>query len=220
MKMKGKILAIWIILLFFTIPFGIVNAGETYQTVQNKETVTVELSAFESDEILATETVVLSEEELVELENVITKLMDWIESVSGWEELENIINNLPIKSGIIKSIINKIFSKFSLFRSRAFVISSGHGFKFNPFKKSDFSIRKKLTFWHYSNGERMQDRTIYIQPLSFKMKILKGLQVGFMTRFFGIHIFVARKLPEKCYTFFMGTAGRINGIQLPFGNRK
>ena len=166
MKMKGKILAIWIILLFITIPFGIVQAGETYQTVQNNETVTVELSAFESDEILATETVVLSQEELVELENVITKLMDWIESVSSWEELENIINNLPVKSGIIISIITKILSKFNLFRSRAFVISSGHGYKFNPFKKSDFSIRKKFTFWHYSNRGKIKDRTIYIQPLS------------------------------------------------------
>ena len=217
--MKRKILAIWVILLLATIPFGIVQAGETYQTEQNNETVTVELTAFESDEILASETVVLSEEEFVELENVITKLMDWIESVSSWEELENIINNLPVKSGIILSIINKILSKFNLFRSRAFVISKGNGYKFNPFKKSDFSIRKRFTFWHYSNGGRIQDRTIYIQPLSFKIKVLKGLQIGFMTRFIGMYIFVARKLPEKSFTFFMGTAGRINGIQFPSGNK-
>ena len=217
--MKRKILAIWIILLLITIPFGIVQADETYQTVDDKKTVTVELSAFELHENLATETVVLSEKELVELENVITKLMDLIESVSSWEELEKIINNFPVKSGIIKTLITKILSKFSLFRSRAFVISTGHGYKFNPFKKSDFSIRKKLTFSHYSNGEKIQDRTIFIQPLSFKIKILKGLQIGFMTRFIGIYIFIARKLPEKSYTFFIGTAGRINGLELPFGNR-
>ena len=51
------------------------------------------------------------------------------------------------------------------------------------------------------------------------MKVLKGLQIGFMSRFIGLYLFVARKLPEKSYTFFMGTARRINGIQLPFGNR-
>ena len=217
--MKRKIMAIWIILLLVIIPFGIVQAGETYQKVDNNETVTVEISTLQSDKILATETIFLSEKELVELENLITKLMDWIESVSSWEELESFLNNLPVKSGIIQSLITKLLSKLSLFRSRAFVISSGHGYKFNPFKKSDFCIRKKLSFWHYSNGEGVQDRTILIQPLSFKMKILKGLQIGFMTRFFGIFIFVAKNLPEKSYTFFMGTAGRINGLELPFGNR-
>ena len=212
--MKRKILAIWVILLLVTIPFGIVQASETLELEQNNETVTVELAAFESDEILTTETLVLSEEELIELKSTISVLIEKIQSSNSWEALEELINNLQRKNNPIISTIFKILSKFKLFRSRAFVISSGHSYKFNPFKKGGLDIRKKFTFWHYSSGERIKDRTIYFQPLAFNMKVLKGIQVGFMTRFTGIYIFIARKLPEKSYTFFMGTAGRISGIQL------
>jgi len=214
MKMKRKILAICVILLLVTIPFGIVQASETYEKEQNNETISVEITTFESDGITTTETVVLSEEELAGLENTVSILIERIQSAKNWEEIEGIIDNLPKANGIIFSIIFRILSKFRLFRNRAFVISSGHGYKFNPFKKSAVKIRKTFTFWHYSSGKILKDRTIFFKPLAFKMKILKGLQFGFMTRFTGIYIFVARRLPQKSYTFFMGTAGRINGIDV------
>jgi hypothetical protein len=214
MEMKRKIMAIWVILLLVAIPIGVAQASESNDREQNNETVSVELITFESDEILSTETVVLSKEDLIELENIISILIVRIQSAKNWEEIEGIINNLPKTNGVILSIIFKILSKFRLSRSRAFVISSGHGYKLNPFKKSELKIRKKFTFWHYSSGKIIKDRTIYFQPLAFKMKILKGIQFGFMTRFTGIYIFVARKLPEKSYTFFLGTAHRIKGIQI------
>ena len=86
MKMKRKILAIWVILLLVTIPFGIVQASETLELEQNNETVTVELAAFESDEILTTETLVLSEKELIELESTVSGLIEKIQSANSWED--------------------------------------------------------------------------------------------------------------------------------------
>lgn len=212
--MRRKILAIWMVFLLFAISFSIAQASEVNEEGENSETATVELSTVNEDGILTTETVSISEEELAELENIISTLMDSIQSATSWEEVENIIDNLPKTNGIIMTIILRLLSKFKLFRSRGFVISRGHSFKLNPFKKNGFKIRQKFTFWHYSNGGEIKDRTIIIQPLAFKLKTLRGLQFGYMSNFFGIYIYIAKKFPQKSTTFFMGTARRINGIQL------
>lgn len=215
MKMKRKIIAIWVILLLIAIPFGIAQASETNEQEQNNETIPVEIATFEEG-IPTTEKVILSEEELVEFENTISALIDKIQSVTNWEGLKDIINGLLGSNALgIFSIFRSLLSR--LLPGRTYVISSGHGYKFNPFKKSSIKIRKKLSFWHYSSGEILKDRTIILKPLALKIKVLKGLQFGFMTKFTGIYIYVARKLPEKSYTFFMGMAQRANGIQLPFG---
>ena len=214
MKMKRKILAICVILLLVTIPFGIVQASETYETEQNSETMSIELAAFESDEILATETVVLTEEGLVELESTLSTLIERIQSSENWEEILGIFDNLLETKGVVLSIIFKILSKFRPFRNRAFIFSRGHSYKLNPFKNKDFSIRKKFTFWHYSNGGRLKDKTIFFKPFDFKMKTLTGIQFGFMYKFTGIYIFIPHRFPEKSFTFFMGTSARINGIQI------
>ncbi len=217
MEGKRKIMAIWIILLLITIPFGIVQASETLEKKENNETISVEIATLNSDEILKTETIFLSEEELVEFENTISILIDRIQSAESWEGIKNIINNFLEGNNLgIFSIIKTLLSKIISFRT--YVISSGHGYKINPIKKGSIKIRKKLSVWHYSSEEMLKDRTIILKPLALKMKVLKGSQFGMMTRFTGTFIYVARKFPQKSYTFFMGIARRVNGLQMPVGN--
>lgn len=194
------------------IPSCITQASETQANEQSNGTVSIELVGVSEDGAITAETLSISEEELAELENTLSILMDKIQSTTSWEELQNIINNLPIKKGIITSIILKILSKFKQLISRGLVISLGHSFKLNLFKRTSFKLRQRLIFWLYSG--KTSDKTIILQPLAFKMKILKGLQFGYMSKFFGIYIFIAKKLPQKSLTFFMGTVRRINGIQL------
>ena len=79
-------------------------------------------------------------------------------------------------------------------------------------------IRKKVSFWHYSSGKLFKDRTLILKPLALKMKILTGSQFGMMTRFTGAYIYVPRTFPQKSYTFFMGIAKRVSGLQMPIGN--
>ena len=146
MKMKKKFMAIWMVFLFVAIPFSFAEAGETQAIQENNETISIELATLNDDNILSIEAITISEEELIELENTISILMDKIESASSWEEIENIINNIPKNNGIISSLISKFLSMFKLFRNRGFVISSGHGYKLNPFKKNALSIKKKFIF--------------------------------------------------------------------------
>ncbi|UCF50711.1 MAG: hypothetical protein JSU91_04310 [Thermoplasmatales archaeon] len=216
MKGRKKILAIFFILLLITMPLGIVHASETSEIEENNNIISVEIAALDSDEILKTEKILLSEEELIEFENTISILIEKIQSAESWEEVKGIINNLldGDKPGIF-SLIKGLFSKILV--GRTYVISSGHGYKYNPLKKGSIKIRKKLLLWHYSSGEMLKDRTIILKPLSFKMRVLKGSQFGVMTRFTGLFMYTARKFPQKSYTFFIGIARRANGLQMPFG---
>jgi len=213
-KMKKKIMAIWVILLLVAIPYNIVQASENQENEQNNETLFIELIDVDDDGILTTETLSISEEGLAELENTISIWMDNILSTNSWEKLENIIDNLPKTNGIITSIILKILSKFKQLSSRGLIISLGHSYKLNPFRKNLFRLRQKFTFWLYSNGGKTEDRTIILKPFALRLRIIRGLQFGFMKNFFGIYIYIAKKFPQKSTTFFMGTARRINGIQL------
>ena len=47
----------------------------------------------------------------------------------------------------------------------------------------------------------------------FEIKTFTGAQMGFMLRFRGLYIHVAQPLPQKAYTFFIGTAKQIGGIE-------
>ena len=196
-----------------TIPFGIAGASELQLSQETDETVLLEIAVFDEYDTITTETITMTEEDLIDLEETISILMDNIESAESWEELENILSSFQ-QNGIIGSIIGKLLSKLNLFKTRGFVVSSGHFYKLNPFKKTEIDIKKGFTFWHYSSGSLFKDRTIIFKPLQFKMKILTGTQFGFMYKFFGIYLFISSKLPNKSYSFFIGTAKRINGIQL------
>jgi len=215
--MKKKIMAIWLILLLVTIPFGIAQAGEKHGQENNNQSILVELSTIISDKISTTDSILLSEEELVEFENTISILIDKIQSANNWGEFKGVIKNF-LKGSNLKtfSILRKLFSK--IIPGKTYVFSSGHGYKLNPLKKGSMKIRKILSVWHYSSGKILKDRTIIVKPLALKLRILKGSQFGFMTRFTGLYFNVVRKFPNKSYTFFMGTVRRAFGIQIPFGN--
>ena len=108
------------------------------------------------------------------------------------------------------NLLTKILSKLKSCGHRGLVISSGHSYKINPFKKNYMKLIQRFAFWHCSNNEKSIDKTYIIKPFAFKMNILQSIQFGVMSKFFGIYI--ANKLPPKKYTFFMGTTSRINGM--------
>jgi len=215
MKGKRKIMAILVVLLLISIPLGIAQASECLEKNENSESISIEISTFNSDEILEIEKILLSEEEFVEFEKTISIVINQIQSAESWEEIKGIVNNIldGNKLGIF-SIVKLFFSK--IIAGRTYVISSGHGYKFNPLRKGSIKIRKTISIWHYSSGEMFKDRTIILKPLALKMRVLKGSQLGIMTRFTGMFIYIAKKLPQKSHTIFIGMARRINCIQLPF----
>jgi hypothetical protein len=217
MEGKRKIMAILTILLLMTMPIGVVQASKTIEKKTENKSIPIEIITLDSDKIQKKQTIHITEEELEEFENTVSILIDKIQSANSWQGIRNIINNFlkGNKFGIF-TILKALLSKIIAFRT--YVISSGHSYKFNPIKKGSLKIRKRLSLWHYSSGKMIKDRTIILKPLALKFKILKGSQFGIMTRFTGAHIYVARRFPQKSYTFFMGLARHASGIQIPNGN--
>lgn len=212
MEMKRKILAILMVLMFFAIPFSFAQASNTNEE-QGNNSVAVEIASFNEDDSLTSETFTLKDGELAEFENILSVLMDRVQTAGNWNEILSILDNFADQRGIIKSIITRLISSLKNLRYRGFVMSLGHNLRLNLFKKNSYKIRQNSKFWFYINGGKTKDRTIILKPFSLKFDILKGIQFGHMSNFFGIYIYIAKKFPQKSTTFFMGTAGRINGRQ-------
>lgn len=213
MEMKRKILAILMVFMFFTIPISFAQASMINQE-QGNDTVSLEIASFNEDSSFNTDIISLSEEELADFENILSVLMDRIQSAGNLDEVSNILDNFANQNGIIKSIITRLISSLKNLRYRGFVMSLGHRLRLNPFKKNSYKIRQNSKFWFYTNGGKTEDRTIILKPFSLKFDILRGLQIGRMSGFFGIYIYIAKKFPQKSTTFFIGTARRINGFDI------
>lgn len=217
MDVKRKIMAISIMVLFLALPLNIAEAEEI-TTTQESEPYVLEIVTVDQNGFFTTEEITFFEEDFEEFENAITTIMDQIESTANfdWGFLRNLIEKILGADNPLFGTILKLFSILKLSKNRGFVISSGHGYDFNPMNKFSFKIRKKAATWYYNSKGLFKDRTIIVKPFALKMKILTGRQVGFMHKFFGVYFFVSKGFLKETYTFFLGTALHINGIQ--FGN--
>lgn len=213
MKIKRKLSAIGVVVLFFAISLSHVEASEISQTPLN-EPILIEFGIVDSDGKLTTEELYITEEELTELEDSVTLFMNKIESTTDfdWSFLRDLLEKIFGDDNSLFGSIFRIYSSLKISRNRGFVISSGHGIDFSLLKKTSVKIRKKLGFWYYNSKEFIDDRTIIVKPLALSLKILTGRQFGIMARFFGMYISVSRGFLANSYTFFIGTAKHINGF--------
>ena len=211
---KPKIMAICIILLLIAMPLSIAEAVDTTQNEENPEMNLVEIGTITEEGAVVTEQLLLSTQELTELENTISQIIEQIESAEDMESVRGILKSF-LGKGIIGTILRSILKLGGGLKNRALVFSHGRCLKLNPLKKTSFKIRKKFTFWHYSNDDKLFNaRTIFIKPLAFKLKNLRGSQFGLMSGFTGFYMFISRRLPQRSSPIFLGTARNINGIQL------
>lgn len=215
MEVKRKIIAIWLVLLLVAVPVGIAGAEETQEDEEPNETFVLELAAVAADGSLTSEQLLVSEEDLVELQNAVSTVMNELESMSAfdWGILQDLIERIFGDDSSFVGKLLSIFSNLRISKNRGFVISSGHGIDLSPLKKITFKIRKKVGFWHYNSNGMTADRTIIVKPLALNMKILNGRQFGIMSGFLGIYISVSKGFLRESYTMFMGTARHINGVE-------
>ena len=215
MEVKRKIIAIWLVLLLVAVPVGIAGAEETHEDEEPNETFVLEFAVVADDGSLTSERLLVSEEDLVELQNAVSTIMNEIESMDAfdWSILRDLIERVFGDDGPFAGKLLGIFSALRLSKNRGFVISSGRGTDFSPLKRITFKIRKKVGFWHYNSNDMVTDKTIIVKPLALNTKILNGRQFGIMTGFLGIYISVSKGFLRESYTMFMGTARRINGVE-------
>ena len=214
---NNKMIVIGVIVLFVGLAIGPVTANEFPENELQDEVVNIECALFDLDGSATIEKFTLSEQEFKELEGMLSEFMEKIQSATDRNDIVNIIdtffgNKHPVLSSILKPL-----NIYKMFRNRAFVISQGWSYKLNPFKDNSVEARKPFNCWYYSDQSKfeMLSRTFILRHgrlLDMDIECLRGMQIGMMTRFRGIYIYVARPPPEKSYTFFMGTAHHIMGL--------
>jgi len=214
MKIKQKIIAILIISFLITIQISSIGASNTSFNEQQNNFVKAELITIGPDGNFSIIKLLLSNETIIELKETIQTIIETVQTTEDLENISEIINNIPINNEIIKNIFFKALPGSKLFRNRALVISSGHGYKLNPLKKFNFRFQKKMAMWYYSSNSAMEDITVILKPFSLKSKTLNGNQLGFMTKFKGIYLSIPDLSQGRSYMFFMGMARHINGIDL------
>jgi len=214
-----KIITIGVILLFTAISFQSVSAIE-------KEDNKFELNfcRVDSENSIITEKLTLSEQEITELQVELVKIMDKLQTVSSEDELNEITESFAQGKRYqpILSMILDVLEQIRMFKNRVFVISQGWSYNLNSNKEQKTSIYKLINMWNYLPHSTLNvtSRTLIFKHsrLSYEGNYLKGTQIGMMSRFRGIHISIPRTLPEKSYTFFIGTAKHVTGFDFPMIN--
>ena len=226
MKKNHKTITIGIIILFVGCYFGSVTASELPEGKPQDEGLILECGRINLDGTTIAEKFTLSEQELVELEIILSKLMEELESAINPDDVENIIESalttegsFGLKHPVLAWILNSL-SSYKLPRSRAFVASHGRSFKINPFKNHRSDTYRPLTLWQYSDkwGFDRPGKTFILRYSPFNTKILHGRQIGMMTHFFGIYVYVSQPPPQKSYTFFIGSARHVGGIDFTYSS--
>jgi len=214
---KRKIIVMGVIALFVGLSIGPVNAIEFPENERKDEVVNIEYALVDLDGTVIIEKFTLSEREIKEFEVMLSEFMEKIQSATNNNEAMNIINTFLKDRHPVLSIILKPINSYKMFRNRVFIVSQGWSHKLNLFKNNSADIYKLFNFWHYSNRSNfgIPSGTFFLRHgrlFNTDAKFLRGIQVGMMTRFRGLHVYIARPLPEKSYTFFIGSAHHIVGL--------
>jgi hypothetical protein len=218
--MKKQMFIIGIIILFICLAVNPAISQKILHKEIKTNTTKITYSYIQSDGSIELEIIELNDQELLELKKFITNLLDNIEKSNDLSDFKEIIETTIIQGGSFRlkhPILNWILdfiSSYKLPRSRSYIISQGHGFKINPFKNTKVYSYIPFTFWHYSDrwGFDLPHKTLVFKPSPFNIEFLHGRQIGMMTHFFGFYIFVSQPCPQKSWTFFMGSARHVLGL--------
>ena len=212
-----KGLVIGFIALFATIYISPAIANDHIEEESYGETATIEYTSIEPNVFTAEEKVILSEREFTSLKSKLLPLFDDLKAKTDKKEAMDVLtafldcNDQPLLNKIFESLLDSI-----IFGNRKLVVSLGCGYNLNPFKDSKTAFNKLFTLWSYtdaSNQLAIPSSTEIVSLSPFEIKTFTGAQIGFMLRFKGFHIRIVKPLPQKSYTFFIGTAQYVGGFE-------
>jgi len=204
-----------ILFIFIAIPFSSINADIVVNEELKEETVTVGFSAVDSKGLVQKYELKLTEEKFSNLKTTLSTLAEKIENIKDFKDLRNILDKSFEDDYPILFFLLTTFGS-TLINNTNFIVSSGFGYKFKLSNQRELTFQKRSLLWHYSNNpdKTLPTRTIIVNGLDIDPKILSGKQIGFMTKFTGIYLFIPEQYPEKSYTFFIGAAKMAFGIDL------
>ena len=203
-------------LIFIALPLAEITGANSQKEENNM--INLEYSIFRADGSQINKDITISKEELDIFNEMIPKIFDAIKK--NKDDINKIFRDLETEYGQngILSIISTI-SELRPLQKRVLILSNGYGTKFDLHLRSDISIHKSLTFWHYIINTGSM--TVIIDPipnvnLEF-IKVLHGWQVGMMSRFIGFYMRIPGNIKEQkpIHTFFFGYAKKVRSIDLP-----
>jgi hypothetical protein len=220
MPNKKAIFAVGTIFLFFIVAMSPLLIKQTKSELEPEALLT--RVVFGSDSVTE-EDLVLPESEETTFKTKISEFMDSLDSVNDYTELLATIQDFfgeKQTSTLLKDAFQNI-DGFSLFSKRVFVISYGHNPTVSLFRKFQFNLfRPAMLFWYYTGNSQhyISDKTLIIDPYPFDVRMFDGRQMGFMKRFVGVYIYKPSGTVADSYTFFIGYAYKVAGIDLSYTN--
>lgn len=211
--MKRKIIAISIILIFVGLSISSANASIKSEN-KKEELLTLIYQTIKTDGSINEESVDLTKEEANTFQNVLSEIIDTIQSEDNSEKiLDKIIDFLKEKFSNLYNKLKLLLDNIKTRLSKVFIISYGKSYKLNPFKKNEVKLSQKFSAWYYYCKEGLfQGKTLMFKPLKLKAQVLDGIQFGYMADFKGLYFYIAKKIPEQSFTFFFGSASKVIGF--------
>lgn len=201
--------------------FITLSAAPALMAAPNEEpqTFMIEYGIINKDGSITKETFEMTETDIASLELTIRDLLDLLKGDVNLEDLMDILSNLfnGEKHPLLYKLIMYVLNSEKL-ANHNLVISQGWGLDLLPFQKTQTKFMKPFIGWHYQESADMlpiPSTTAVLNLNPSEVTSYTGAQFGFMFRFKGIYVHIPKMLPEQSYTFFLGTAKHIFGIEMP-----
>ena len=213
MKERKIITIIFIASILLVSPILNTSGAVKDSTNEVKQTVTVQYTFFDQNGSIIERLFNISWEDLKNLNNSFSDIIN--KTLSGnftniTEAIKDFYDN--------HTWLKRWFRLQSLrpLEKRVFIVSSGYGKRIDIRPFASMSIYKPLTFWLYFGKSNYTNRskTVIIDPILPKIRILKGFQFGMMRRFVGIYIRVSGSPFQKDHIFFIGYAYKVRALAM------
>lgn len=215
--MKNKIIALALTLLISLPATNAFAPSSENQKIEQNKTITA--TFFLKDGSIKNEQIELTPDEIEEIQEIISKIMETIQSTDN-QNITDIIKdilNRNRENNLIQKMLNILENR--PLQKRAFIISDGYGSRIDIQRKTKLNLFKSITLWHYFGLQSLnRSETIIVDPMNPitpEVSRIKGWQMGTMRRFIGIHLDRPGNILDKKHVFFMGYAYKVRTLDLP-----
>lgn len=210
-----KIIVLGILTLFLTMSLApSISAERKEKEKTNNQLNSVKEVYREEKQVITASHTTL--DEVTDLQILLADLTAEQRSFDNIKELINWFVNQS-DSTLISYLISQLMDTQRL-TEREIILSFGWNIDINPLKKDQFKIMKPLLLWKFMDGSDLMNipsTTVLISKDPVTVERIVGNQIGFMYRFRGIYGHVTNQLPEKSFTYMIGSAKGVTAIELP-----
>ena len=213
--MKKKLMGLLVCMLLISTVLPVASVGG--RAAQNMDVKPVKLLLFDQDGSVTQEIMTLSGKETFNVWSILSKLVEKIQSAKDYNGVIQTLKNLREKqNNRFIQLLTDALMKRKPSMKKLFIVSYGSGYRFNPLKTSEFAVKKRFAFWHYSGKSPISSssRTVMMDPYPFQMKVLNGWQLGIMRGFSGVYVYMPDTTSSRYNTFFIGFASHARGMDI------